>query len=167
MSLRGILRHIITALAVLAILPSLRSANAETSPTGKITIIVAFAPRGFADTMALLVAQGLTERLHQNVVVENRAGGGGNIAATFVARAAPDGHRSFGLQPHYLVHGESEIAAWRDHILATPGRYVIEHMGYRQAPRLANVRKLATASILLPKSRLAYRCLVRCNPLIS
>jgi 2-pyrone-4,6-dicarboxylate lactonase len=43
--------------------------------------------------------------------------------------------RGFGLQPHYLVHGEAEIAAWRQQILATPGRFVIEHMGYPQVER--------------------------------
>jgi 2-pyrone-4,6-dicarboxylate lactonase len=46
-----------------------------------------------------------------------------------------DRYRSFGLQPHYLVHGEVEIAAWRDQILATPDRFVIEHMGYPQVQR--------------------------------
>ena len=43
-----------------------------------------------------------------------------------------DRYSSFGLQPHYLVHGEPEIAAWRNQILATQGRFVIEHMGYPQ-----------------------------------
>jgi tripartite-type tricarboxylate transporter receptor subunit TctC len=58
----------------------------------KITLVVAFAPGGIADTLARLIAQGLTERLHQSVIVENRGGAGGNIAAAYVARAAPDGY---------------------------------------------------------------------------
>ena len=43
-----------------------------------------------------------------------------------------------GMQPHYLVHGEAEIAAWGEQILATPGRFVIEHMGYPQMDRGLN-----------------------------
>ena len=50
-------------------------------------MIVAFAPGGIADTLARLIGQGLSERLHQSVVVENRGGAGGNIAAAYVARA--------------------------------------------------------------------------------
>ena len=61
-------------------------------PADKITIIVAFAPGGIADTLARLIGQGLSERLHQSVVVENRGGAGGNIAAELVARANPDGY---------------------------------------------------------------------------
>ena len=67
-------------------------AAADTYPSNKITFEVAFAPGGVADTLARLVAQGLGERLHQTVVVENRGGAGGNIAAGDVARAAPDGY---------------------------------------------------------------------------
>jgi tripartite-type tricarboxylate transporter receptor subunit TctC len=67
-------------------------AQAQTYPANKITIIVAFAPGGVADTLARMIGQGLGERLHQTVVVENRGGAGGNIAASFVARSAPDGY---------------------------------------------------------------------------
>ncbi|MGB6444914.1 MAG: tripartite tricarboxylate transporter substrate-binding protein, partial [Xanthobacteraceae bacterium] len=51
----------------------------------------AFAPGGIADTLARMIGQGLGERLHQTVVVENRGGAGGNIAASFVARSPADG----------------------------------------------------------------------------
>jgi tripartite-type tricarboxylate transporter receptor subunit TctC len=69
-----------------------KPSGAQTYPVGKITIVVAFAPGGFADTMARLVAQDLGERLRQTILVENRAGGGGNIAASLVAHAAADGY---------------------------------------------------------------------------
>jgi tripartite-type tricarboxylate transporter receptor subunit TctC len=67
-------------------------AGAQTYPANKITVIVGFAPGGIADTLARLIGQGLGDRLHQTVVVENRSGAGGNIAAGVVARAAPDGY---------------------------------------------------------------------------
>jgi tripartite-type tricarboxylate transporter receptor subunit TctC len=67
-------------------------ATADTYPSNKITLVVAFAAGGVADTLARMVGQGLSERLHQPVVVENRGGAGGNIAAGVVAHAAADGY---------------------------------------------------------------------------
>ena len=54
--------------------------------------MVAFAAGGIADAIGRLVGQKLSERLKQHVVVENRGGAGGNLAARAVATAAPDGH---------------------------------------------------------------------------
>ncbi|HEY4140632.1 MAG TPA: tripartite tricarboxylate transporter substrate-binding protein [Pseudolabrys sp.] len=67
-------------------------ASAQTYPARDITFIVAFAPGGVADTVARFVAQGVSAKLGRNVVVDNRGGAGGNIAAQAVARAAPDGY---------------------------------------------------------------------------
>jgi tripartite-type tricarboxylate transporter receptor subunit TctC len=81
------------AVAALAILGfSAGPAGAQTYQRSRITMVVAFAPGGIADTLARLIAQGMSDRLHQSVVVENRPGAGGNIAAGFVARAEPDGY---------------------------------------------------------------------------
>lgn len=85
------LRHVLGLLAVLSLVLTGR-ATADTYPSNKITLIVAFAAGGVADTLARMVGQGLSERLHQPVVVENRGGAGGNIAAGVVAHAAPDGY---------------------------------------------------------------------------
>jgi tripartite-type tricarboxylate transporter receptor subunit TctC len=85
-------RHALAVAAVSTLVLSGGMATAETYPENKITLIVAFAPGGIADTLARLIGQGLSERLHHSVVVENRGGAGGNIAAGFVARAAPDGY---------------------------------------------------------------------------
>ncbi len=67
-------------------------ADAQAYPAGKITVIVGFAPGGIADTLARLIGQGMSDRLHQTVVVENRSGAGGNIAAELVAHSAPNGY---------------------------------------------------------------------------
>jgi tripartite-type tricarboxylate transporter receptor subunit TctC len=87
-----IVRHAFAVAVVPALVLAAGWAKADTYPANRITLIVAFAPGGIADTLARLIGQGLSERLHQAVVVENRGGAGGNIAAGFVARAAPDGY---------------------------------------------------------------------------
>lgn len=87
-------RSLVGTLAALAmaVVFTASVADAQTYPASKITIVVAFAPGGVADTLARLIGQGLGDRLHQPVVVENRGGAGGNIAASYVARAEPDGY---------------------------------------------------------------------------
>jgi tripartite-type tricarboxylate transporter receptor subunit TctC len=61
-------------------------------PSRPITVVVGFAAGGFADTLARVVGAKLSERLGQNVVIENRGGASGNIAAGAVAKAQPDGY---------------------------------------------------------------------------
>jgi predicted TIM-barrel fold metal-dependent hydrolase len=70
---------------------------------------------------------------------------------------------SFGLQPHYLVHGEAEIAAWREQILATPGRFVIEHMGYPQVERGLNDPCFAFVRECLDTGRCWVKLSPRCS----
>src|SRR6476660_10599405 len=61
-------------------------------PTGPITFVVSFPPGGSIDVVMRAMAPRLQERLGKPVVIENRAGAGGNIAAAAVANAPPDGH---------------------------------------------------------------------------
>ena len=61
-------------------------------PTKKVDFIVAFAAGGFADTLARFVAQRLSEKWGQNVVIDNRGGAGGNTAARNVRSADSDGY---------------------------------------------------------------------------
>jgi tripartite-type tricarboxylate transporter receptor subunit TctC len=92
MPLPSLIRRAVAAATIPGLVLFAGQAGAQTYPASKITLIVAFAPGGVADTLARLIAQGLSERLHQSVIVENRGGAGGNIAASFVARAEPDGY---------------------------------------------------------------------------
>jgi tripartite-type tricarboxylate transporter receptor subunit TctC len=64
----------------------------QTFPSRPVTLTVGFAPGGGTDTAARIIAQKLSENLGQSVVVDNKAGAGGNIAAQHIATAAPDGY---------------------------------------------------------------------------
>ena len=61
-------------------------------PSRPVTLTVGFAPGGGTDTAARIVAQKLSENLGQSVIVDNKAGAGGNVAAQHIAMAAPDGY---------------------------------------------------------------------------
>ena len=65
---------------------------AQDYPSRPVRIVVPFSPGGSTDVLARIVGQKLTERSGQPVIIENRAGAGGNIGAEQVARSAPDGY---------------------------------------------------------------------------
>ena len=81
-------------------------------PAKPITTVVGFEPGGGTDTTARIVAPVLGELLGQQVVVENRAGAGGNIAVDYVAKAVPDGYT--------IVLANVGSLAVNPHILKTP-----------------------------------------------
>jgi tripartite-type tricarboxylate transporter receptor subunit TctC len=68
------------------------SASAQGYPNRPVRIYVPFAAGGAVDTLARLLGSKLSEQFNQPVVVENRAGAGGNLAPDAVAKAAPDGY---------------------------------------------------------------------------
>ena len=81
-------------------------------PTKPVTIVVGFEPGGGTDTTARILQKPMGELLGQQVVVENRAGAGGNIAVDYAAKAAPDGYT--------LVLANVGALAVNPHILKTP-----------------------------------------------
>ena len=68
---------------------------AQSWPTKPVRMIIAFPPGGPTDLVSRVLAQKLSEQLGQQVIVDNKPGAGGNIAAELAARAAPDGYTIF------------------------------------------------------------------------
>ena len=68
------------------------SAAAQDYPMRPVRLIVPYPPGGNVDITARIIGPSLGEALGQNIVVDNRSGGGGNVGATLVAKAAPDGY---------------------------------------------------------------------------
>lgn len=113
-----------------------RSAWAQDFPSQPIRLVVPFAPGGTTDLLGRLVAEGLRERLGQNVVVENKGGAGGNLGSADVARAAPNGYTL---------------------LMATPGplainQYTYANPGYDAEKQLVAVSNVATVPNILMAS---------------
>jgi len=85
-------RRMMMAAGFAALIGALPAAHAAEFPTKPITLVLGFAPGGPSDVMARILTKKMEELLKQPVVIENRAGAGGGIAANAVARAAPDGY---------------------------------------------------------------------------
>ena len=86
---------IFTSLRIMLTAATLLVASAvggQSFPSRPVTLTVGFAPGGGTDTAARIIAQKLSDNFGQSVVVDNKAGAGGNVAAQHIAMAAPDGY---------------------------------------------------------------------------
>jgi tripartite-type tricarboxylate transporter receptor subunit TctC len=102
----------ITAAALMAALGCALPAAAQTFPARTITFVVGYAPGGTGDFIARLIGNKVAEKFGRTVVVENRAGASGQIAAQSVVNAAPDGYTilagqtpEIAINPHWLKNG--------------------------------------------------------------
>jgi tripartite-type tricarboxylate transporter receptor subunit TctC len=94
---------------------------AQPYPSRPIRLLVPYPPGGATDLIARVIGQALGTRLGQNVVIENRPGSNGNMAAENAARAAPDGHTlllgsdsMFGINPNLYSH--MPVDAFKDFV---------------------------------------------------
>jgi tripartite-type tricarboxylate transporter receptor subunit TctC len=122
---------VLSALAVAFL--ATHGAAAQTYPTKPIRMVVGFAPGGPADVMARLLAPRMSVALGQTVVVDNRPGAGGTIAARAVAEAEPDGHT--------LLLGNTST------LVISP--LIYKNIGYDPLKGFAPVARLGTTSNIL------------------
>ncbi|WP_342239204.1 Bug family tripartite tricarboxylate transporter substrate binding protein [Inquilinus sp. OTU3971] len=93
-TLHGLVRRtvLLAGLAACFALPAGMASAADAFPSRTVTLVVPFAAGGSTDLIARIIAEKMTEDLGQTVIVENKAGAGGNIGADAVAKADPDGY---------------------------------------------------------------------------
>jgi tripartite-type tricarboxylate transporter receptor subunit TctC len=94
------------------ILAAAQTAVAQGFPARPLTLVVPFAAGGPSDVAGRIVAQGLSEKLDQQVIVENPAGAGGTLGSLRVAKAPPDGYQ--------FVIGNSGTHAWSQALYKKP-----------------------------------------------
>jgi tripartite-type tricarboxylate transporter receptor subunit TctC len=116
---------------VLAALALVATAAFAQYPNKPVTIVVGFEPGGGTDTTARIVQGPLGEQIGQQIVVENRAGAGGNIAVDYVAKQAPDGYT--------IVLANVGALAVNPHILKTPYDPLKDLLPISMAAEFANV----------------------------
>jgi tripartite-type tricarboxylate transporter receptor subunit TctC len=98
-------RAVLLLLAGAAASPILSpSTDAQDYPSRPIRLVVGFAAGGTQDVVARLIGQALSERLGQQIVIENRAGASSNIAAEAVIRSPPDGYTLFMVGPNNAIN---------------------------------------------------------------
>src|SRR3981081_1307618 len=88
-------RTLVTLIAAALAMTAARGANAQDYPNRPIKLVVAFTPGGTTDFVARLLAERFRTLLGQPVIVENRPGANGAIAAEYVAKSDPDGYTLF------------------------------------------------------------------------
>jgi tripartite-type tricarboxylate transporter receptor subunit TctC len=92
------------AAGVGALVVALRVVRADTYPSRPVRFIVAFPAGNASDVLARLMGQGLSDRLAQKLVVENRPGAGSNVGTEVVARAPPDGYTLLLITPSNAIN---------------------------------------------------------------
>ncbi|HTS40259.1 MAG TPA: tripartite tricarboxylate transporter substrate binding protein [Xanthobacteraceae bacterium] len=93
----------IAGLMLCALIAAAPRANAEDYPTRSVKIIVPFPAGGTADAMPRVVADWLSRKWGQSVVIENKSGAGGNVGAEAAAKSDPDGYTLLSAPPPPLV----------------------------------------------------------------
>jgi len=121
------------ALAAAAAALSAPALRAETYPTRPITLVAIFGPGSASDTICRVIAQPLGIALKQPVIVENRPGADGALAATYVAKANPDGYTM-------LMGTNSPLSA---------NPFLLKELGYDPIKDFAPVTRVGSYTLML------------------
>lgn len=105
--------NLMAAIAVTLSIVAPGVSAAQPFPSRQVTLVVPYAPGGGHDALARMLAERLSPRLGQTIIVENRAGANGMIGAEHVARAAPDGHTILFASPAEIVIAPSAYKSLR------------------------------------------------------
>ncbi len=131
----GSVRRVLLVVAALVAANTAVPSQAQTPPwpSRPIRLVVPYPPGGAVDLIARLYGQGLSARLGQPVVIENRPGSGGNLASDAVAHAAPDGYT--------LLQGPDNVFMSNPHIY--------RHMSFDPFKDLVPVTSLLSNQLVL------------------
>ena len=147
-------RLAVTAAAMLATALCGGSVWAQSWPAKPLRMVVPYAPGGGADITARVIAQLLTTRLGQQVLVDNRAGAGGNIGTDLVAKSPPDGYTilmgtvgQISINPH--MYDKLPFDPARDLVPITPAGLPVNVLNVHPSIPARNVREF----IALAKSQ--------------
>src|SRR6516162_1162663 len=121
---------ILAATGATLLSPALR---AENYPTKPITLVSVFGPGSASDTICRVIAQPLGVALRQTVVVEDRPGANGALAALYVARAEPDGHT-------LLMGTNSPLSA---------APFMMKNLGYDAIADFAPITRVGSFTLML------------------
>ena len=116
-------------------------ARAQTYPSRPIRLILGFAAGGSADIVARLIAQFVSDRIGQPVIVENRTGASSNLAGEAVARSAPDGYTLL-----YVTTVNAIIATFFDNLKFDLKRDFVPVSGVTRAPNVLEINPSVPAN---------------------
>ncbi len=141
-------------LAAVALVSAAGAAQAAGYPDRPVHIIVGYPPGGSTDISARLFGAWLSDKLHQQFIVENKAGAGNNIATEFAAKAAPDGYTLFLANPANTIN-----ASLYKHLNFVFLRDFVPVAGFMRVPNVMEVNPSVPA-----KTVAEFIAYVKANP---
>jgi tripartite-type tricarboxylate transporter receptor subunit TctC len=110
--------------------------RAQTYPERSVTIVIPFSPGGSNDTVGRFLADGLSKLWKQNVITENKSGGGSLIGTNYVANSPPDGYRMLFVSGSFTTNAATRTEGFDPKSLRTAGMVATGHIAVVTGPRV-------------------------------